>query len=95
MVGKIRTMEDVRDYASDALEKLAKGEIDTAQAGATGKLCESIVSTVKSQYEYARMLNEVPHIPFVDDCHKPKHMINGELEHDNVKSLPAPKSKYK
>jgi hypothetical protein len=64
-MSKIKNMEDLREHALETLEKLASGQIDTAEAGVTGKLCEGVIATVKSQLEYARMLNQEPTIPFM------------------------------
>jgi hypothetical protein len=89
-MAKIKNMEQLRDHALDTLEKLSNGSIDTAQAGVTGKLCEGVIATVKSQLEYARMINEEPHIPFMHDSHQAK-TIEGKAE---SKSLPSPDKKY-
>jgi len=62
---KIKNIEELRNHALDTLEKLANGSIDTAEAGVTGKLCEGVIATVKSQLEYARMLDQQPEIPFM------------------------------
>jgi len=90
-MSKIRNMENLRDYALETLEKLSSGEIDTAHAGVTGKLCESVISTVKAQLEYARMIQEEPNIPFMQACH---NGTGKTIEHQPSKSLPSPKSKY-
>ncbi len=57
------------------LEKLSSGKIDTAKAGVTGKLCESVVSTIKCELEYARMLQKVPNIPFMGDLSKNRDIL--------------------
>ena len=82
--GKISTIEQQRDHALMTIEKLAAGTIDTAEAGVTGKLCESVISTVKAQLEYARMIQDEPEIPFMENSHKGK-----TIDHDgsNVKKL--------
>lgn len=102
MTNKIKTMEDLRNHAIETLEKLANQDIDTAEAGATGKLCESVISTVKSQYEYARMIGEVPQIPFVEDCHKTRMVKEAQDSQDyyldddkNKPLLPFKKEKHR
>lgn len=70
MTKKINTIEALRDHALLTLEKLAGHEIDTAEAGVTGKLVESVISTIKSQLEYARMTEQEPNIPFMADSRK-------------------------
>lgn len=57
------------------MEKLRSGKIDIAEAGVAGKLCESVVSTIKTQLEYARMCGKQPSIPFLGDISKNKNMI--------------------
>ncbi len=71
-MSKIKNMENLRDHALYTLERLAKQEIDTAEAAVTGKLCENVIGTVKAQLEYARMINEEPRIPFMESCHQGK-----------------------
>lgn len=86
---KINTIEALRDHAIDTLERLASGDIDTTEAGVTGKLCENVISTIKAQLEYARLIDEAPEIPFMQNSHsgKPK-ALEGTVQQ---KSLPAPK----
>ncbi len=79
----IQNISQLRDFALDTLQKLANGEIDTATAGVSGKLCENVVSTIKTQLEYSRMLDEPPSIAFMD-VNDGKNL----LEHDKpVKKL--------
>lgn len=84
---KIRNIENLRDHALLTIEKLANGEIDTAEAGVTGKLCESVISTIKAQLEYSRMINEEPEIPFMLESHKGK-TIEGQHQ---IKNSPLPR----
>lgn len=72
---KIKEITDLRDYALKSLEKLENGEIDTSEAGVIGKLCESVVSTIKSQMEYAKMLGKQPQIPFMGNHDKNKPLV--------------------
>ena len=62
---KIKNIDDLRNHAIDALEKLSSGKIDVEEAGVTGKLCESVMSTLKLQVEVAKMLGREPNIPFL------------------------------
>ena len=87
---KIKTMEQLRDHALETLEKLSRGDIDTDEAGVYSKLCESVISTVKTQLEYARMIQEEPIIPFMQNCHNSKNKL---IEHEEKKELPY-KPKY-
>lgn len=66
-MAKIKDIEQLREFALETIERLANGEIDTANAATTGKLCENVISTVKTQLEYSRMINEEqPNIPFMN-----------------------------
>ncbi len=86
----IKDIQQLRDHALLTIEKLSNGEIDTAEAGVTGKLCESVISTVKAQLEYSRMLNEEPAIPFMGNAHNGRKIIDGK---PSQPALPDPKSR--
>lgn len=83
---KITTIDDLRDHAVAMLEKLDRQEIDVAEAGVVGKLCESIISTVKVQLETARLLRREPRIPFIGDCMG--EMIEGRRGKDILTDTP-------
>lgn len=85
---KINSMEALRDHAILTIEKLSRGEIDTSEAGVTGKLCESVISTVKAQIAYSSLIGEEPNIPFMNECRNGK-TLEGTPQRS---SLPAPKS---
>ncbi len=82
---KIKNITLLRDHALETLEKLASGKIDVDEAGVTGKLCESVMSTIKSQLEYAKMLNREPNIPFLGDLSKQPRLI--EMTPEKEKKL--------
>lgn len=82
---KINDMVGLRNHAIETLEKLAEGEIDTAEAGVTGKLFEGIISTVKAEIDYARILGKVPNIKFMGDLQENKNIIE---EQKNISYLP-------
>lgn len=89
---KIVDIDSLRKHAIDCLEKLSSGKISTEEAGVTGKLCENIVSTVKVQLEYAKMLDQQPNIDFLENNTLPTGRI---LEHakQEVKLLNSDKKK--
>lgn len=88
-MSKINSIEALRDHALLTLEKLAEGAIDTTEAGVTGKLCESVISTIKAQLEYSRLIDEAPQIPFMQNSHLGKgKALEGAVQ---TKSLPLPK----
>ena len=84
---RINSIEALRDHALETLEKLAAGSIDTTEAGVTGKLCESVISTIKAQLEYSRMIDEEPQIPFMQQSHKGKTLEGNPSR----AALPSPK----
>jgi len=82
-------MTELRDFAIKTLERLGNREIECSEAGVTAKLCESVILTVKTELEYARMLGEEPAIPFLSgqDSNK-KLTYEGTVD---KKGLPSPK----
>ena len=78
---RIQNIEDLRNYALQTLEGLRSKEVTIEEAGVIGKVCESVMSTVKASMEYARMLGAEPEIEFMDGCA------------GNVSKLPARKRK--
>jgi hypothetical protein len=89
---KLKNINDLRNHALECLEKLANGDIDTQEAGVTGKLCEGVISTIKAELEYARMLGKEPKIPFMGDLSKNKSLLLSKPE-KTVTFLPSPKNK--
>lgn len=87
-MAKIKTIEELRDHALDTLNKLADGSIDVAEAGVTGKLCESVISTVKTQLDYYRMIQEQPQIAFMGNHLK---AIEGEVMKGKLLESPMKK----
>lgn len=89
---KIIDIDTLRQHAIDTLLKLEKKEISVEEAGVTGKLCENVVSTIKVQLEYSKMIQQNPDIKFLENCTLPKGRI---IEHaKQMKALPN-KSKKK
>lgn len=88
-MSKIKNITQLRDFALETLEKLANKEIDCSEAGVSGKLCESVISTLKTQLTYSAMLDEKPDIPFM------MTEVNGRILDmpSAQKSLPYSKSK--
>lgn len=84
-MSKINNITALRQHAIETLEKLSAHEIDTAEAGVTGKLCEGVISTLKTQMEYHRMLGEEPSIEFMQEGHGNSKLIES---HNEPKALP-------
>ena len=67
-MAKIKNIEDLRNFAIDTLDRLKNQEIDVNEALATGKLCDSVINTVKMQLEYHKILGEKSSIPFIEEA---------------------------
>lgn len=79
---RFNTLDDLREHALSALQRLENKEIDPIEAGVIGKLCENVVSTIKTQMEYARMVGRQPKIEFIGNCEgkilpaSPRRLLN-------------------
>lgn len=62
----IKNIEDLRNHAVGTLRKLEREEIDVEEAGVTGKLYENIMSSLKTEMEYHKMLGQSPRIKFLE-----------------------------
>lgn len=65
MSGKIKSIEGLRDYVLETFQKLSDGKIDISEASTIAKLSETVISGIKTQLEYARLTESMPHIPFL------------------------------
>lgn len=65
-MANIKNLDDLRRHAIETLTRLEKREIDVSQAGVTAKLYESIMSSLKTELEYHKMLDQRPCIPFIE-----------------------------
>lgn len=84
-MNKPKHIDELRDHALDTLDKLVKKQISIEEAGVTGKLYESVVSTLKIQIEYAKAIDKQPNIKFLQSTNntyldheygKPKRLTN-------------------
>lgn len=62
----IKNIEDLREHAIETLRRLETQVIDVAEAGVTAKLYENIMSSVKTELEYNKMIDRAPVIPFME-----------------------------
>jgi len=79
---KIKNVKDLREHAAQTLELLDKGKIDTIQAACNAKLYESMVSSLKAELEYNRMLQRNPNIDFLENDSLPKMKELKKLKKD-------------
>lgn len=80
----IKNINDLRAHAILTLKKLEKGKIDMSEAGVTAKLYESVISSLKIELEYNKMLGSDPFIPFLEDESNTKKLMSKQ---DNKKLL--------
>jgi len=69
-MSSIKNAEQLRDYVLNSLEKLEKNKIDIEKMSIIAKSSETVMSSIKMQLAYANMRQEMPIIPFLQDCHK-------------------------
>lgn len=62
----MNNIEDLRNHAIETLKKLETKKIDMAEAGVTAKLYESLMSSLKTEMEYHKMLGHLPQIKFLE-----------------------------
>ncbi len=62
----MNNIEDLREHAISTLKKLETKAIDMAEAGVTAKLYESLLSSLKTEMEYHKMLGHLPRIKFLE-----------------------------
>lgn len=78
----IKNLEDLRNHALETLDKLKKHEITIEEAGATSKLCENVVSTLKLEMEFSKMVGKSPVSNFIADT-KSWEIIPKRLKSEN------------
>jgi hypothetical protein len=85
---KINSIEDLRNHAIKTLEKLESKKIDMAEAGVTAKLYESLMSSLKTEMEYHKMLGQLPRIKFLEGAVydlKEERKLTLENQKDKIK----------
>lgn len=63
-MSKIKTLQQLRERVLQALDDLEDGKIDIAHASTIAKLSETTISGLKSEMQYAVLINAEPYIPF-------------------------------
>lgn len=62
----IKNIKQLRDHALNTLERLDDRDINIQEAAATAKIYSSIISSVKAEMDYHKMLEQKPKIEFLD-----------------------------
>ena len=66
----IKNINDLREKVLSMFEELDCPEPDLQKVGIAAKLSETVISGLKTQLEYARLLGIEPNIPFLADSNK-------------------------
>ncbi len=61
----IKTVEDLRNFMAEELERLRKKESTPASANAAANIAGKMMSSVKMELEYNKMVGASPVIPFL------------------------------
>ncbi len=85
----VKNINDLRKHAAETLELLDNGDIDVTQAACNAKLYESMISSLKAELDYHRMLKQTAIIDFLD-CAK---VIEPNMKVIEQKKLVDKKSK--
>lgn len=62
----ITTMDELREFISKEMEKSANGEITPAAANASANLAGKMISSVKVELEYNKLVGASPSIKFLN-----------------------------
>jgi hypothetical protein len=71
----INTNNDLRKFLADQIEKVSKGEVSPEAANATANLSRNLLQSCKLELDYAKMVNAIPRIDFIQvDSAEPKQI---------------------
>lgn len=62
---ELKTIDDLRSILSDEISKLQRGETSAANVNAITNASGKILSSVKLEIEYNKLLGKVPEIGFI------------------------------
>ena len=87
----MRSINDLREHAVFTLQRLQEKDIEVPEAVVTAKLYDSIMSSVKLELDYSKMLGVSPNIPFIGEGqvkstvihHHTTRSIEDNSEYDN------------
>jgi hypothetical protein len=72
----INTINDLRDSLANELKRISSGETTPASANAYANICGKILSSVKLELEYNKMVGTTPKIDFIISQNKEKQLEN-------------------
>ena len=56
---------ELRNIALESLEDLRSGKIEIEEAAVAAKICETVISSVRAELEYHKIVGTVPNIEFM------------------------------
>ena len=65
MADELKTVTDVRRVLTEEIEKLRKGDSTAASVNAVVNAVGKILSSVKLEIEYNKIIGKTPDIPFI------------------------------
>lgn len=68
MLKSIKTVNDLRVILAEEIDKIRAGTTTAANVNAVTNATGKILSTVKMEIEYNKLLGKTPHIPFIDSA---------------------------
>ena len=63
----MKTIHDLRNVLADEISKLRNGDTTPAHVNAVTNATGKILSTVKLEIEYNKLIGNTPHIDFIDN----------------------------
>lgn len=66
MLENIKTVNDLSTILAEEIMKVRAGTTTAANCNAITNASGKILSTVKLQIEYGKLIGKTPHIPFID-----------------------------
>lgn len=74
----IKTVNDLRSILAEEIAKIRAGTTTAANVNAITNATGKILSTVKMEIEYNKLLGKTPHIPFIDSIDYKKQITKGD-----------------
>jgi len=81
----ISNVEELRNYLANELERVSSGQTTPAAANASANLAGKILSSVKMELEYNKMVGSTPKIGFLKGFTKKLESISHDKETGEVK----------
>ena len=88
----IKTVNDLRVILAEEIEKIRSGKTTAANVNAIVNATGKILTTVKMEIEYAKLIGKTPHIDFIQTPERPKLEFS-HPEEQNIAPLAPGKTK--